>query len=84
MMGRWFCEGVVVPMLTPFGQDGAIDVGCAGKMARRLAQAGTFVFLLGTTGEGFSIPLKKREELVRAVMNELGKQAIVYAGVPSN
>jgi hypothetical protein len=51
MMGRWFCEGVVVPMLTPFGQDGAIDLGCAGKMARRLAQAGTFVFLLGTTGE---------------------------------
>jgi dihydrodipicolinate synthase/N-acetylneuraminate lyase len=84
MMGRWFCEGVVVPMLTPLEQDGSIDLGCARKMAGRLAQAGTFVFVLGTTGEGFSIPLKKREELVRAVMNELGKQAIVYAGVPSN
>jgi dihydrodipicolinate synthase/N-acetylneuraminate lyase len=84
MMGRWFCEGVVVPMLTPFAEDGSIDVSCAKKMARRLAQAGTFVFVLGTTGEGFSIPLKKREELVRAVMNELGKQAIIYAGVPSN
>jgi dihydrodipicolinate synthase/N-acetylneuraminate lyase len=84
MMGRWFCEGVIVPMLTPFGEDGSIDVGSAKKMARRLAQAGTFVFVLGTTGEGFSIPLKKREELVRAVMDELGRQSIVYAGVPSN
>lgn len=83
-MGRWFCEGVVVPMLTPFKDDGTIDIRCAEKMAVRLVQAGTFVFLLGTTGEGFSIPLKKREELVRAVMNKLGKQAIVYAGVPSN
>jgi 4-hydroxy-tetrahydrodipicolinate synthase len=71
-------------MLTPFGEDGSIDVGSTKKMARRLAQAGTFVFVLGTTGEGFSIPLKKREELVRAVMDELGKLSIVYAGVPSN
>ncbi len=84
MMGRWVCEGVVVPMLTPFEENGSIDVGCAKQMARRLAQAGTFVFVLGTTGEGFSIPLKNREVLVRAVMNELGKQAIVFAGVPSN
>lgn len=84
MMGRWFCEGVIIPMLTPFGEDGMIDVGSAREMASRLAQAGTFVFVLGTTGEGFSIPLDKREELVRAVMDELGRQSIVYAGVPSN
>jgi len=71
-------------MLTPFGEGGSIDVGSAKKMARRLAQAGTFVFVLGTTGEGFSIPLEKREELVRTAMDELGKQSIVYAGVPSN
>ncbi len=84
MTGRWFCEGVIVPMLTPFKEGGAIDVASAKKMAIRLAQAGTFVFLLGTTGEGFSISLEKREVLVRAVMDELGKQRIVYAGVPSN
>lgn len=71
-------------MITPFGGDGAIDVGCAKKMARRLVQAGTFVFVLGTTGEGFSMSLEKREELVSAVMDELGRQSIVYAGVPSN
>ena len=52
-----FAKGVIVPMLTPFNEDDGIDVESAKKMARRLADAGTFVFVLGTTGEGFSIAI---------------------------
>jgi 4-hydroxy-tetrahydrodipicolinate synthase len=77
-------HGVIVPMLTPFSADGAIDIGAARRMARRLADAGAFVFVLGTTGEGFSISAAKREQLVKAVLDELGKGAVIYAGIPSN
>jgi len=84
MAGRVVCQGVIVPMLTPFDKRGAVDVEAARKMALRLAQAGTYVFVLGTMGEAFSIPLKQREKLVRAVVDELGGQRIIYAGIPSN
>jgi 4-hydroxy-tetrahydrodipicolinate synthase len=77
-------HGVIVPMLTPFTEDGGIDTAAAGRMARRLVDAGTFVFVLGTTGEGFSVSAGKREQLVRAVLNELGKGAVIYAGIPGN
>lgn len=84
MAGRVICQGVIVPMLTPFVESGVVDVEAARKMAIRLAQAGTYVFVLGTMGEAFSIPLKQREKLVRAVVDELGGQRIIYSGIPSN
>jgi dihydrodipicolinate synthase/N-acetylneuraminate lyase len=84
-MVKWrLGEGVIVPMITPFDQDGEIDVDSARRLARRLDEAGTIVFVLGTTGEGFSIAPPKREQLVRVVVDELGSGVVIYAGIPSN
>ena len=56
--------GVIVPMLSPFTEDGEIDIDASKKMARRLVEAGTIPFVLGTTGEAFSIHPAKQEILL--------------------
>jgi len=84
-MVKWrLGQGVIVPMITPFDEEGEIDIGSARSLAGRLDEAGTIVFVLGTTGEGFSIATDKREQLVRAVVAELGSGVVIYAGIPSN
>lgn len=76
--------GVIIPMLSPFMEDGEIDIDASKKMARRLVEAGTIPFVLGTTGEAFSIHPAKRETLLKAVLEEVADGSQVYAGVPSN
>ncbi|HEX29414.1 TPA: dihydrodipicolinate synthase family protein [Candidatus Poribacteria bacterium] len=78
------CRGVIVPMITPFTEEGKIDLDAAGRVAEYLVEGGTKVFLLGTTGESASIPDSEKIPLVKAVLDKVGDRSPVYAGISGN
>ena len=78
------CEGVVVPMITPFDTDGNIDLASAARITRNLIDNGAIPFILGTTGEASSIPVTMRGGFVEAVVKAANGEVPVYAGISSN
>ncbi|HID56608.1 TPA: dihydrodipicolinate synthase family protein [Candidatus Poribacteria bacterium] len=78
------CEGVIVPMITPFTKEGRIDLDAAERVSEFLVERGAKVFIMGTTGESASIPDSERIPFVRAVLNKVGDRSPVYAGISGN
>jgi dihydrodipicolinate synthase/N-acetylneuraminate lyase len=76
--------GVIVPMVTPFTADGRVDRESAERLTDHLVEGGCHPFVLGTTGEGASIPKAARAELVRCVVERAARRAKVYAGISTN
>jgi 4-hydroxy-tetrahydrodipicolinate synthase len=76
-------SGVIIPMITPFTPEGGLDKAAAVRVAQFLVEAGTYPFLLGTTGESASVPISMRIELVKAVMGGMANTT-VYAGISDN
>ena len=77
-------RGVVVPMVTPFTQDGDVDLGAVARIVEHLAAAGASVFVLGTTGEAPSIDLSARARLVDAAVRQNAGRTTTYAGISDN
>ncbi len=75
-------QGVVIPMVTPFTDDGTIDEQAAVKLSKLFAEEGVFPFLLGTTGEAASISAELKLSFVKAVVQAVGDQTVLYAGIP--
>ena len=73
-------SGVTVPVATPFKQDGTVDIDATVRQNKYLADNGMTPFLLGTTGESTSVPIKERLKMVKAVIEAVGDNATVYAG----
>jgi len=74
--------GVIVPMVTPLTREGNIDQASAIGLIQHLQKGGTIPFILGTTGEGSSVPLSHREALVNILIkNKINDQPAI-AGVP--
>jgi 4-hydroxy-tetrahydrodipicolinate synthase len=72
-------------MATPFGQDGALDVEAARRLARHLVEHGSHgLVVAGTTGESPTLSDHEKLELLRAVMDEVGSEATVICGTGSN
>ena len=62
--------GVSAAMVTPFTETGAVDRVRAARHAQRVLEAGADgITLFGTTGEGASLGLRDREELLGAVLD---------------
>jgi 4-hydroxy-tetrahydrodipicolinate synthase len=80
--------GVIVPMGTPFTHDGKIDVPSARRIVQHLTTGGVHgIFILGTMGEGLSIPVAERLVLVEAVaaaIRETGKPTPFYINISAN
>lgn len=74
-------HGVVVPMITPFEENGDVDEPAARRIAEHLVEGGNAPFVLGTTGELASIPLDQREKLVQIVARQVAGRTAVYAGI---
>lgn len=67
--------GISAALVTPFAPDGSINLGLAGRHARRVLDLGANgVTLFGTTGEGASIGQGERGDMLEAVL---------AAGVPA-
>lgn len=79
------CQGVIVPMVSPFTPDGQVDTGGVHRIIDHLIAGGTDgIFVLGTTGEAASISRVEKEKLVEAAVNSTNGRAAVYAGISGN
>ena len=77
-------RGVVVPMVTPFEEDGGVDLAAAERIVEYIVKGGASVFILGTTGEAASISLKDKVRLVACVVEQTAGRRKVYAGIADN
>ena len=74
-------HGVVIQMITPFDEKATIDTPSLEQLMHFFVNANTIPFILGTTGEGVSIPLTMRIELIEQVMKLSGDWTNIYAGI---
>ena len=78
-------SGVITAMVTPFKDDGAVDIDGGRELARYLIEHGSHgVVVNGTTGESPTTDDQEKLELLRAVIDEIGEEATVIAGSGSN
>ena len=68
-------EGVLTAMVTPFGDDGALDVAGARRLARYLVEHGSHgLVVAGTTGESPTLSDAEKLELLAGVRDEVGER----------
>ncbi|MGO9028454.1 MAG: 4-hydroxy-tetrahydrodipicolinate synthase [Acidimicrobiales bacterium] len=78
-MGRF--GSVVTAMVTPFDDEGAVDVGCAVELARHLVASGSDgLVVAGTTGEGPVLSDAECLELFRAVAGAVTVPVVAATG----
>jgi len=77
-------HGVVVPMVTPFTDEGKIDIPAAERVTEHIVAGGCSPFVLGTTGEGVSVPDSQRPAFVEAIVKQAAGRTFTYAGIASN
>ncbi|WP_277049297.1 4-hydroxy-tetrahydrodipicolinate synthase [Ruania albidiflava] len=76
---------VSVAMATPMKPGGALDIPAAQRLARHLVNSGADSLVLsGTTGESPTTHQPEKDELVTAVVEEVGTEAMIIAGAGSN
>lgn len=76
---------VITAMVTPFDRDGRLDLERARQLARRLVDAGSDgLVVAGSTGESATLHDEEKVALFRAVVEEVGDRAFVWAGTGTN
>ncbi|GHA14229.1 dihydrodipicolinate synthase family protein [Oceanisphaera arctica] len=75
-------QGVMVPVVTPFAQDGHIDYpALAALLAHQLEAGVSGIVACGTTGEYYALSQTERRELMAFIAKEVGDKALLIAGV---
>ena len=75
-------HGAVVPMITPFTAQGALDEPALGRLVDSMVAGGVEgVFVLGTTGEGAYVPRGRRKKLVELTVKRANKRTLVFVGL---
>jgi 4-hydroxy-tetrahydrodipicolinate synthase len=78
-------SGVITAMVTPFTDDGSVDLERARSLASYLVEHGSHgLVVTGTTGESATLDDKEKLRLWDAVLDEVGDDATVIAGTGSN
>mgnify|MGYP000860150965 FL=1 len=76
---------VLTAMVTPFAEDLSVDYRKARALARRLVQSGSDGLVVsGTTGESPTLSHEEKLKLFEAVLDEVGDEAVVFAGTGTN
>jgi 4-hydroxy-tetrahydrodipicolinate synthase len=77
---------VITAMVTPFAEDGSIDLAGAQELAAHLVDRGAHDGLVvsGTTGESPTVTDAEQRALLEAVLDAVGDRATVIAGVGTN
>lgn len=74
-------RGVIVPMVSPFTENGKIDAASASKLMNFLMDHHSIPFILGTNGEGNSVSMDQREVLVKCLIEQKREGIPTIAGV---
>jgi len=78
-------RGVLTAMVTPFADDGSLDLEGARKLASYLVENGSHgVVVAGTTGESPTLSDDETIELLEAILEEIGSDSTVICGTGSN
>jgi len=78
-------RGVITAMATPFDEGGGVDEDAARRLASYLIEHGSHgVVVAGTTGECPTLTDAEQISLLRAVLDEIGSQALVVCGTGTN
>jgi 4-hydroxy-tetrahydrodipicolinate synthase len=78
-------EGVITAMVTPFDDEGSLDLDAARSLAAYLVDHGSHGLVVsGTTGESPTLNDTEKLRLLEAVLDEVGDDATVIAGTGSN
>jgi 4-hydroxy-tetrahydrodipicolinate synthase len=78
-------RGVFTAMATPFDEAGAVDEAAGRRLARFLIENGSHgVVVAGSTGEAATLDDGEHISLLRAVVDEIGGEAIVICGTGTN
>lgn len=81
-MSREMWQGVFPAITTPFGPDGAVDHEFLGDHARRMAAAGSKgIVALGSLGEGATLTVDEKIEVLRTLVKAVGDRVPVVAGI---
>jgi 4-hydroxy-tetrahydrodipicolinate synthase len=77
---------VLTAMVTPFSEDGGIDLAGAQELAAQLVDRGAHDGLVvhGTTGEAPTTTDAEQHAVLEAVLDAVGDRAVVIAGVGTN
>lgn len=70
--------GVVVPVVSPTTNEGKADLKSLEKIVNHIAQYGVAPLLLGTTGEGNSVPVVEAAKMVAAAKKAAAGRVKVY------
>lgn len=78
-------EGVLTAMATPFDEEGLVDEGAARRLAAHLVEHGSHgVVVAGSSGEAATLDDAEHISLLRAVVAEIGDDAVVACGTGTN
>jgi 4-hydroxy-tetrahydrodipicolinate synthase len=76
---------VLTAMVTPFGDDGSVDLDAAQRLAAHLVDHGSDgIVVSGTTGESPTTTTEEDGRLLGAVVEAVGDRASIVAGVGTN
>ncbi len=76
---------VLTAMVTPLAADMSVDYRKARALARRLVENGSDgLVVAGTTGESPTLSHEEKLKLFEAVLDEVGGEAVVFAGTGAN
>lgn len=76
---------IITAMITPFKQDGSLDLEGVKTLARNLMQSGSDSLVIGgTTGESPTLTREEKLALFRASKEAVGERCMILAGTGSN
>jgi 4-hydroxy-tetrahydrodipicolinate synthase len=71
-------EGLWVPLVTPFDEQGVVDLAALQRLVRHLAEAGVHGFVVcGTTGEAAALTDEESEQVLRTVLEHAGGRPVM-------
>ncbi|MCY1515397.1 4-hydroxy-tetrahydrodipicolinate synthase [compost metagenome] len=75
-------EGVLVPIVTPFGADGRVNADALRQLVERFVEAGVAgIVACGTTGEFYALEDAERELVLRTVAEAASGRITLIAGI---
>ncbi len=77
-------HGIIPPVVTPLDRNGGLDTASLERLLTHMIEGGVHgLFILGTTGEGPSLPQTVQEQMIKETVRLAGGRLPVLVGVTS-